>query len=78
MFLTSRMKAFHSVYLSADSQLKLGCLSAGLPILGPAVFGILFACILARAWIADLVASAMAFINASFKIDCSTIFDLLF
>ena len=66
------------MYLSVDSQLKLGYLSMGLPILGPAVFDILCACVLTRVWIAALVAFAMAFVIASFTIDCSAIFDLLF
>ena len=34
-FLTSSINAFHSVYLSAASQLNCGCLSAGPPSLGP-------------------------------------------
>ena len=57
------------MYLSVTSQLRLGCLSMGLPPLGPDVFGIHCACVSAIAWIATLVASAMAFVIASFMID---------
>ena len=66
------MNAFHSVYLSDASKLKLGCFNAGLPSLGHAALGILCACLWAIVWIAILVASATAFAITSLII-CSAI-----
>ena len=71
------MNAFHLVYLSGASQLKLGCFKVGLPSLGPAVFGTLCAYVLAIVWITILVASATAFMIASLII-YSAIFGLCF
>ena len=60
-FLTSRINAFYSVYLSAASQLNCGCLSAGPPSLGPHGLSDLWVFNSAIVWITILVTSATAF-----------------
>ena len=62
-FLTLRINAFHSVYLSVASQLNCGCLSAGPPSLGPCWPSDLWLCAPANVWIVTHVASATAFAN---------------
>ena len=76
MVFTSRMKAFHSEYLSATSQLNCGCFSTGLPSLGPHWYSAILDCISAIVWIVILVASATAFMIAiaSLISTCSAIF----
>ena len=73
MFLTLRMNDFHSVYLSAASQLNCGYFSVGLPSLGPHRPSDLWLCVSMIVWIATLVASATAFAIASFIKDWSSI-----
>ena len=71
MLFTSSLNVFSSLYLSSASQLKVHCLMAGLPILGPALFCDLSVVATAIACIASLNASATALAIALLTIACS-------
>ena len=67
MFLTSVLKLLSSWYLSGSLQLNLGCLQAGLPVLGAVCVGLAFSAHVSaflNVIIAALVASVTACIGS--------------
>ena len=59
---TLSLKVFNYLYLSSESLLNVGCFMTGSPILGPAMPCGYSAAASAKAWMANLVASATAFV----------------